>query len=110
MYLASPVTRARLFSGGRASGLPVLVPDAPALALAAASVLPDGPNPLLAPEPSSAPRTPSASTLPFAARVSAGVLRPGGNASLCRSGAYVATRAAGRTPMRGLARSSAEVV
>jgi hypothetical protein len=26
-----------------------------------------------------------------------------GNASLCRSGAYVATRAAGRTPMRGLA-------
>jgi hypothetical protein len=33
-----------------------------------------------------------------------------GNASLCRSGAYVATRAAGRTPMRGLARPSAEVV
>jgi hypothetical protein len=32
------------------------------------------------------------------------------NASLCRSGAYVATRAAGRTPMRGLARPSAEVV
>jgi hypothetical protein len=33
-----------------------------------------------------------------------------GYASLCRSGAYVATRAAGRTPMRGLARPSAEVV
>jgi hypothetical protein len=33
-----------------------------------------------------------------------------GNASLCRSGAYVATRAAGWTPMRGLARPSAEVV
>jgi hypothetical protein len=33
-----------------------------------------------------------------------------GNASLCRSGAYVATRAAGRTPMRGLARPSSEVV
>jgi hypothetical protein len=33
-----------------------------------------------------------------------------GNASLCRSGAYVATRAAGRNPMRGLARPSAEVV
>jgi hypothetical protein len=33
-----------------------------------------------------------------------------GNASLCRSGAYVATRAAGRAPMRGLARPSAEVV
>jgi hypothetical protein len=33
-----------------------------------------------------------------------------GNASLCRSGAYVATRAAGRTPMRGLTRSSAEIV
>jgi hypothetical protein len=33
-----------------------------------------------------------------------------GNASLCRSGAYVATRAAGWTPMRGLAQSSAEVV
>jgi hypothetical protein len=33
-----------------------------------------------------------------------------GNASLCRSGAYVATRAAGRAPMRGLAQSSAEVV
>jgi hypothetical protein len=33
-----------------------------------------------------------------------------GNASLCRSGAYVATRAAGRTPMRSLARPSAEVV
>jgi hypothetical protein len=33
-----------------------------------------------------------------------------GNASLCRSGAYAATRAAGRTPMRGLARPSAEVV
>jgi hypothetical protein len=33
-----------------------------------------------------------------------------GNASLCRSGAYVATRAAGRTPMRGLARPSHEVV
>jgi hypothetical protein len=32
------------------------------------------------------------------------------NASLCRSGAYVATRAAGWTPMRGLARPSAEVV
>jgi hypothetical protein len=31
-----------------------------------------------------------------------------GNASLCRSGAYVATRAAGRTPMRGLAPPSAE--
>jgi hypothetical protein len=28
-----------------------------------------------------------------------------GNASLCRSGAYVATRAAGRAPVRGLARS-----
>jgi hypothetical protein len=33
-----------------------------------------------------------------------------GNASLCRSGACIATRAAGRTPMRGLAWSSAEVV
>jgi hypothetical protein len=33
-----------------------------------------------------------------------------GNASLCQSGAYVATRASGRTPMRGLARPSAEVV
>jgi hypothetical protein len=33
-----------------------------------------------------------------------------GNASLCRSGACVATRAAGRTPMRGRARPSAEVV
>jgi hypothetical protein len=32
-----------------------------------------------------------------------------GNASLCRSGAYVATRTAGRTPMCGLARPSAEV-
>jgi hypothetical protein len=31
-------------------------------------------------------------------------------ASLCRSGAYVATRAAGRAPMRGLAQTSAEVV
>jgi hypothetical protein len=33
-----------------------------------------------------------------------------GNASLCRSGAYVATRAAGRAPMRSLAQPSAEVV
>jgi hypothetical protein len=33
-----------------------------------------------------------------------------GNASLCRPGAYVATRAAGRAPMRGLAQPSAEVV
>jgi hypothetical protein len=33
-----------------------------------------------------------------------------GNAPLCRSGAYVATRASGRAPMRGLARLSAEVV
>jgi hypothetical protein len=33
-----------------------------------------------------------------------------GNASLCRSGANVATRAAGRAPMRGLAQPSAEVV
>jgi hypothetical protein len=33
-----------------------------------------------------------------------------GNASLCRSGAYVATRADGRTPMRGLARHSADLV
>jgi hypothetical protein len=33
-----------------------------------------------------------------------------GTASLCRSGAYVATRAAGRAPMRGLAQPSAEVV
>jgi hypothetical protein len=33
-----------------------------------------------------------------------------GNASLCRSGAYVATCAAGRAPMRGLAQPSAEVV
>jgi hypothetical protein len=33
-----------------------------------------------------------------------------GNASLCLSGAYVATRATGRAPMRGLARPSAEVV
>jgi hypothetical protein len=32
------------------------------------------------------------------------------NAPLCRSGAYVATRAAGWTPMRGLAQPSAEVV
>jgi hypothetical protein len=33
-----------------------------------------------------------------------------GNASLCQSGAYVATSAAGRAPMRGLAQPSAEVV
>jgi hypothetical protein len=33
-----------------------------------------------------------------------------GNASLCRLGAYVATRAAGQTLMRGLAWSSTEVV
>jgi hypothetical protein len=33
-----------------------------------------------------------------------------GNASLCRSGAYLATRAAGRTLMSGLARPSTEVV
>jgi hypothetical protein len=33
-----------------------------------------------------------------------------GNASLCRSGAYVATSAAGRAPMRGLAQPSAAVV
>jgi hypothetical protein len=33
-----------------------------------------------------------------------------GSASLCCSGAYVVTRAACRTPMRGLARPSAEVV
>jgi hypothetical protein len=33
-----------------------------------------------------------------------------GNASLCRSGVYVATCAAGRAPMRGLAQPSAEVV
>jgi hypothetical protein len=33
-----------------------------------------------------------------------------GNASLCRSGAYAATRAAGRTPMRGLARPSVDLV
>jgi hypothetical protein len=33
-----------------------------------------------------------------------------GNASLCRSGAYIAPRAAGRAPMRGLARPLAEVV
>jgi hypothetical protein len=33
-----------------------------------------------------------------------------GNASLCRSGAYVATRAAGHTPMRGFARPLPEVV
>jgi hypothetical protein len=33
-----------------------------------------------------------------------------GKASLYRSGAYVATRAAGRTPMRGLARPLTEVV
>jgi hypothetical protein len=33
-----------------------------------------------------------------------------GNASLCRSGAYVATSADGRAPMRGLAQPSAEVV
>jgi hypothetical protein len=33
-----------------------------------------------------------------------------GNASLCRSRAYVVTLAAGRTPMRGLARPLAEVV
>jgi hypothetical protein len=32
------------------------------------------------------------------------------NASLCRSGAYVATRAAGQTPMRGLTQPSPEVV
>jgi hypothetical protein len=32
-----------------------------------------------------------------------------GSASLCWSGASVATRAAGRTPMRGLARPSAEI-
>jgi hypothetical protein len=42
--------------------------------------------------------------------ISASVARCRGNASLCRSGAYVATRAAGRTPMRGLARPSAGVV
>jgi hypothetical protein len=33
-----------------------------------------------------------------------------GNGSQCRSGAYVATRAAGRTPMRGLAQRSTEEV
>jgi hypothetical protein len=33
-----------------------------------------------------------------------------GNASLCRSGAYVAPRAAGRAPMRGLVQPSAKVV
>jgi hypothetical protein len=33
-----------------------------------------------------------------------------GNASLCRSGAYVATRAAGRIPMRSLAQPTTEVV
>jgi hypothetical protein len=33
-----------------------------------------------------------------------------GNASLCRSGAYVATSAASRAPMRGLAQPLAEVV
>jgi hypothetical protein len=33
-----------------------------------------------------------------------------GNAPLSRSGAYLATRAAGRTPLRGLAQPSAEVV
>jgi hypothetical protein len=33
-----------------------------------------------------------------------------GNVSPCRSGAYVATRASGRTPMRGLARPSTESV
>jgi hypothetical protein len=33
-----------------------------------------------------------------------------GNASLCRSGAYVAMRASGWTPMRGPARPSAEMV
>jgi hypothetical protein len=33
-----------------------------------------------------------------------------GNVSLCRSGAYVATSAAGRAPMHGLAQPSAEVV
>jgi hypothetical protein len=38
------------------------------------------------------------------------VLPFAGATSLCRSGAYVATRAAGRTPMRGLAQPSAEVV
>jgi hypothetical protein len=32
------------------------------------------------------------------------------NAFLCRSGAYIATRTAGRAPMRSLARLSAEVV
>jgi hypothetical protein len=33
-----------------------------------------------------------------------------GNASLCRSGAYIATRAPGRISMRGLARTSAGLV
>jgi hypothetical protein len=33
-----------------------------------------------------------------------------GYASLCRSGAYVATRATGRTPMRGFAQPSAKLV
>jgi hypothetical protein len=33
-----------------------------------------------------------------------------GNASLCRSVAFVATRAAGRIPMRGPARPSAEII
>jgi hypothetical protein len=33
-----------------------------------------------------------------------------GNASLCRSDAYVATRATGRTSMRGLAQPSTEMV
>jgi hypothetical protein len=33
-----------------------------------------------------------------------------GNVSLCWSGGYIATRAAGRAPMRGLAQHSAEVV
>jgi hypothetical protein len=54
-----------------------------------------------------------------AARVPAGVLRPAlradvalcqGNASLCRPGAYVEMRAAGQTPMRGLAQPSTEMV
>jgi hypothetical protein len=53
---------------------------------------------------------------PLSGRIHRGKLRElsvtlcWGNVSLCWSGAYVSTRASGRTLMRGLARLSAEVV
>jgi hypothetical protein len=70
------------------------------------------------PTPSSAPPVPVQAGGPGLLRAAfiSGALRElgvalcRGNASLCRSGAYVAKRAARRTTMRGLTRPSAEVV